>query len=192
MLHARLREIRKEKGMTLQQVAERVKPQGTTAQTIGRLETGMRTLTVDWIEKIAGALGIDPSELFAFPAAGDVVIGGLVAASGAVLDREEGILPLRPAMQAPVAVRIGDGMGQYRAGDIIVCETLTEERIHRADGADCLVTDDEGHRHFGKLIPTRDRSVVTLAPLAPTGTIKHDMRVTAIAAAIALVRTLSH
>ncbi|GAB4575465.1 MAG: hypothetical protein Tsb008_16220 [Rhodothalassiaceae bacterium] len=191
MLHARLREIRKEKGLTLQQVAERVKPNGTTAQTIGRLETGMRSLTVDWIEKIADALGIDPSELFAFPAAGDVVIDGVVTGSGLVIDREEGILPLRPAMQAPVAVRMGAAMGQYREGDIVLFEELPAEKLQRATGSDCLVTDREGRRHFGKLILRGTGSPVVLAPLSPTGAVREDIAVAKIATAVALVRTLS-
>ena len=69
MLHIRLREIRKAKGLTLQQVAERVRPTPTTAQTIGRLETGMRTLSIEWVEKIAAALEVDPAELLALPRA---------------------------------------------------------------------------------------------------------------------------
>jgi len=39
----RIRDIRREKGLTLADVAARCHPQ-TTAQTIGRLETGMRQL----------------------------------------------------------------------------------------------------------------------------------------------------
>ena len=60
MLQSRIREIRKEKGLTLQDVADRA---GTTAQTIGRLETGMRTLSIKWVQRIATALGTDPGEL---------------------------------------------------------------------------------------------------------------------------------
>ena len=55
MIQSRIREIRRAKGMTLQQVADQI---GTTAQTIGRLETGMRTLSIDWVRKIADALGL--------------------------------------------------------------------------------------------------------------------------------------
>lgn len=41
----RIRDIRKQKGLTLADVAERCSPP-TTAQTIGRLETGMRQLSL--------------------------------------------------------------------------------------------------------------------------------------------------
>ncbi len=191
MLHARIREIRKAKGLTLQEVANRIKPNSTTAQTIGRLETGMRTLTIDWIEKIAAALEIDAAELFAFPNAGDVIINGAVNASGTVVDQEEGLLPLRPTTRNPVAVRFTDSMGQYRAGDVVVCERLEPDALHRANGCDCLVKDETGRRHFGKLIPTRERGVIMLAPLSASGSLKTGLRITMAAPAIALMRALS-
>ena len=52
----RIRTIRKEKGMTLADLAAACSPP-TTPQTVGRLETGMRTLSIDWLNRIAGALG---------------------------------------------------------------------------------------------------------------------------------------
>ncbi|WP_161760600.1 MULTISPECIES: helix-turn-helix transcriptional regulator [Iodidimonas] len=192
MMHARLREIRKAKGLTLQDVADRIKPTGTTAQTIGRLETGVRTLTIDWIDKISQALEVDPSDLFAFSQTGNVVIDGTVTASGSVLDREEGLLPLRPTTRDPIAVRFTDNMGQYRAGDVVVCERLTEETMHRAAGCDCLVKDASGRRHFGKVFPTRERDVIMLAPLSASGSIKTSLKITMLAPAVALMRALSH
>ncbi|GEQ99394.1 hypothetical protein JCM17845_00180 [Iodidimonas gelatinilytica] len=192
MLHARLREIRKSKGLTLQDVADRVKPDGTTAQTIGRLETGVRTLTIDWIDKIAGALDVEPADLFAFPHAGDILIDGAVTASGSVLDQEEGLLPLRPTMKNPVAVRFLENMGQYHSGDVVVCEQLTQETLHRAAGCDCLVKDETGRRHFGKLFPTREADTIMLAPITASGSIRASLKVDMVAPAIALMRSLSH
>ncbi|MGZ3196058.1 MAG: helix-turn-helix domain-containing protein, partial [Croceibacterium sp.] len=58
----RIRDVRKEKGMTLAQVGAACDPP-TTAQTIGRLETGMRNLSLDWMNKIAAALGVEPEML---------------------------------------------------------------------------------------------------------------------------------
>ena len=58
----RIRDIRREKGMTLADVAERCSPP-TTAQTIGRLETGTRQLSLTWMNRIAAALGVDPELL---------------------------------------------------------------------------------------------------------------------------------
>ena len=58
----RIRDIRKERGLTLADVAERCSPP-TTAQTIGRLETGMRQLSLTWMNRIAAALGVEPELL---------------------------------------------------------------------------------------------------------------------------------
>ena len=55
----RIRDIRKSKGMTLADLAEACDPP-TTPQTIGRLETGMRNLSLKWMDRIAAALEVDP------------------------------------------------------------------------------------------------------------------------------------
>jgi len=57
----RLRKIRRGKGLSLQDVADRVE---TTPQTIQRLETDNMTLTIKWVERICPALGIEPATLF--------------------------------------------------------------------------------------------------------------------------------
>jgi transcriptional regulator with XRE-family HTH domain len=58
----RIRDIRRQKGMTLADVAARCSPP-TTAQTIGRLETGTRNLSLIWMNRIALALEVDPELL---------------------------------------------------------------------------------------------------------------------------------
>lgn len=58
----RIREVRKAKGLTLEQVGLLCLPP-TTAQTIGRLETGTRTVSVKWLNRIADALGVTSAEL---------------------------------------------------------------------------------------------------------------------------------
>ena len=58
----RIRDIRREKRLTLADVAERCVP-ATTAQTIGRLETGTRNLSLVWMNRIAAALEVDPELL---------------------------------------------------------------------------------------------------------------------------------
>ena len=58
----RIREIRKAKGLTLAQLAAACDPP-TTAQTVGRLETGMRTLSINWMDRLGAALGVDPETL---------------------------------------------------------------------------------------------------------------------------------
>ena len=84
MLHTRIKEIRKAKGLTLQDVAARIKPTPTTPQTIGRLENGKRTLSTVWIERIAEALECQPSDLLALPEAGDLLITGKTTGAGTI------------------------------------------------------------------------------------------------------------
>ena len=58
----RIREVRRARGMTLDDVAKACQPP-TTPQTIGRLETGTRTVSLIWLNRIADALGVDASDL---------------------------------------------------------------------------------------------------------------------------------
>ena len=66
----RLREIRKQRGLTQQQLAEMI---GTSNQQIGHLEVGERRLSAPWIEKLVEALGITAGELFE-PAGGEIAL----------------------------------------------------------------------------------------------------------------------
>lgn len=58
----RIRELRKRAGFTLQQLADKT---GTTNQQISMLERSTRRLSVEWMERIAPALGVMPTELMA-------------------------------------------------------------------------------------------------------------------------------
>ena len=78
----RIRDIRKQKGMTLAEVAAACAPP-TTAQTIGRLETGMRNLSLGWMNKIAAALGVDPELLVKGEAADQPMVVARLTVSGA-------------------------------------------------------------------------------------------------------------
>ena len=62
----RIRDVRKSRGLTLADVAAACVPP-TTAQTIGRLETGMRTVSIDWLERIAAAMDVASSTLVTMP-----------------------------------------------------------------------------------------------------------------------------
>jgi transcriptional regulator with XRE-family HTH domain len=56
----RLRELRKERGLTLQQVGERA---SIDVSTLSRLESGKRRLALDHIPGLAAALGVSTDEL---------------------------------------------------------------------------------------------------------------------------------
>ena len=56
----RIKEWRNERGLSQQALGDLV---GTTGQQVGRLESGERRLSLDWIERFASALGCGPHEL---------------------------------------------------------------------------------------------------------------------------------
>lgn len=57
---AMIRKSRKHRGLTLKQLADAI---GTTPQTMQRLESANMTLSLDWLEAIARALGLEPWQL---------------------------------------------------------------------------------------------------------------------------------
>jgi transcriptional regulator with XRE-family HTH domain len=59
-----LRRLREERGWSRPQLGARLTPP-TSGQQIEKLEKGDRRLTVDWIERVAKALSVDPAELIA-------------------------------------------------------------------------------------------------------------------------------
>jgi transcriptional regulator with XRE-family HTH domain len=58
----RLKTARKAKGLSLERLAERIEP-ATNYQTLQKLESGERPITMEWIERIAAGLGMEPMEL---------------------------------------------------------------------------------------------------------------------------------
>src|SRR3546814_3169357 len=100
-----IREIRKAKGLTLDDVAKRCDPP-TTAQTIGRLETGTRTVSVGWLNRIAKALGVQSADLVRMPDQESIPVAALLNHNGAHA-------PAKPATAIPplaspglIAVRV--------------------------------------------------------------------------------------
>ena len=148
----RIREVRRARGMTLDDVARACDP-ATTPQTIGRLETGTRTVSVDWFNRIAKALAVDAADLV--ETGGDkmdVPVAAIVSASGANAPKRSSIVvPPRPKA-GDIAVTISASTGDYRAGDEVWCETLEPEQFGRALNRDILVPRPAGRFLFGRLI----------------------------------------
>lgn len=59
---ANIKAVREARGLSLEKVAARVRPP-TAYTTISRFEKGERSLTFDWLERIAAALEVDPIDL---------------------------------------------------------------------------------------------------------------------------------
>src|SRR5690242_10607768 len=119
----RIREVRRARGMTLDDVARKCEPP-TTAQTIGRLETGTRTVSVGWLNRIAGALGVDASDLVQLPEREDVPVAALVGGSGANAPRKERVIVPPSPQPGQIAVLVEASVGDYRAGDELWLERL--------------------------------------------------------------------
>ena len=174
----------------MQEVAARIKPHPTTPQTIGRLENGKRTLSTGWIERIAAALECDPAELLALPEGGDLTISGKADGDGEVKSGKFGTLTLRIEGEDAIAFSMGETMGQYRKGDVVVCRRVSQSDFAETAGSDCLVKTDDGSTYFGKLALGGDPHTFTLLPLNASGVVRQNLAAKTIALVSFLVRHL--
>lgn len=159
----RIREVRRARKMTLQDVADRCEPP-TTPQTIGRLETGTRTVSVGWLNRIAKALGVEAADLVRLPEREDLPVAAVLGAEGAHAPRRTGVaLPPRP-QPGLVAVTVSAGIGDYRSGDEIWLERLDPDDFARALNRDVLVPRPAGRFLFGRLIG-REEGKLHILPL---------------------------
>ncbi|WP_315760937.1 helix-turn-helix transcriptional regulator [Sphingomonas sp. Y38-1Y] len=160
-----IREVRRARGLTLDDVARACQPP-TTAQTIGRLETGTRTVSVAWLNRIAAALGVEAADLVRLPERPELPVAALLGGEGArAPQRAEQVVPpvLAPGL---VAVRVTGSIGDYRAGDELWCERLDPARFGRALNRDVLVPRPAGRFVFGRMID-RDGGRLQLLPPGP-------------------------
>lgn len=171
----RIRDIRKAKGMTLADLAAACSPP-TTAQTIGRLETGMRQLSLTWMNRIATALAVEPASLMRAGKAEPARIVAELGPSGpeALATPREALPPTALAQEdgrAPLVLSVTAGIGEHRAGDLVWLRVLEPQGsegglaslLLRAMNRDCLVPRPGGRFAFGRLIES-DGSRVRLLP----------------------------
>lgn len=158
----RIREVRKAKRMTLDDVARACSPP-TTPQTIGRLETGMRTVSIGWLNRIAAALGVSATDLVDHPASEQLEVLALLASDSASAPRKaQVVLPPRPEPKQ-VALLVISSIGDYRSGDEIWCDRLDPDAFGRALNRDVLVPRPGGRFHFGRLL-ARDGGKIHILP----------------------------
>jgi len=164
----RIREVRKARGLTLEDVARRCVPE-TTPQTIGRLETGTRTVSVGWLNRIAKALGVDAQDLVATgEASPELKVAAVLGAAGATPPRKTAIVIPPRATDSQLALTVSSSVGNYRAGDEIWCDVLEPDDFGRALNRDILVPRVAGRFIFGRLI-NRDADKLQVLPLEPGG-----------------------
>ena len=162
----RIRAIRKEKGMTLADLAEACVPP-TTPQTVGRLETGMRTLSTKWMDRLAKALGVEPELLVRGEAAPATQVIAVLGERGPeTLARPRDALP-------PTALGGGGNLmvlaidyphGEYRPGDQLWLREIAPEDAARAVNRDVLVPRKGGRYAFGRLIDRNGDKIGVLPP----------------------------
>ncbi|MCS6987756.1 MAG: helix-turn-helix transcriptional regulator [Sphingomonadaceae bacterium] len=162
---SRLREIRMARGLTLAEVAARCRPP-TTAVTIGRLETGLRRLTLPWLERLARALDCDPVDLLPGPARSSVPVAALLGADGAVAPQQTMSLPPPIPGGTAIGVVVEVTTGDYRAGDVLWLDQLTPDRFAEALNMDVLVPRPLGRFAFGRLVAL-DGGRLHVVPPAP-------------------------
>ena len=162
----RIRAIRKEKGMTLADLAEACDPP-TTPQTVGRIETGMRTLSTKWMDRMAKALGVEPELLVRGEATEATQVVATLGERG-----PEALAKPRDALPPTAMGGAGNLMvlaidyphGEYRPGDQLWLREVDPDDAARAVNRDVLVPRKNGRYAFGRLIDKSGDKIGVLPP----------------------------
>jgi hypothetical protein len=174
--------------MTLDDVARKCDPP-TTPQTIGRLETGTRTVSVGWLNRIAKALGVDAQDLVQAREAAQINVAAIIGPGGAVAPKRSAIVVAPRVDDSQVGVIVAASVGDYRSGDEIWCDTLQPGNYALALNRDVLVPRPAGRFLFGRLI-NRDDEKLQILPLEAGGRQQVVANPPWIAVASKLVRSL--
>jgi transcriptional regulator with XRE-family HTH domain len=163
----RIREVRRARGMTLDDVARACSP-STTPQTIGRLETGTRTVSVGWLNRIARALGVEAQDLVEGGGTGELKVAAALGPGGANAPKRAAVVVPPRVEDGQIAIIVTGGVGDYRAGDEIWCDALQPGLYGQALNRDVLVPRPAGRFLFGRLI-NRDADKLQILPLETGG-----------------------
>jgi transcriptional regulator with XRE-family HTH domain len=184
----RIREVRRARGLTLDDVARRCEPP-TTPQTIGRLETGTRTVSVGWLNRIARALGVEAQNLVEGAESADLKVAAILGPGGAMAPRRAAIVVPPRVGDGQIAVIVGASVGDYRSGDELWCDTLGPENYAQALNRDVLVPRPAGRFMFGRLF-NRDEEKLQILPLGSGGRQQVVANPPWLGVAVRLVRSL--
>ncbi len=184
----RIREVRRARGMTLDDVAQKCDPP-TTPQTIGRLETGTRTVSVSWLNRIAKALGVDAQDLVQAGESAQINVAAVLGPGGAIAPKRAAIVVPPRIDDGQVGITVAASIGDYRSGDEIWCDILQPNDYAQALNRDILVPRPAGRFLFGRLI-NRDEEKLQILPLEAGGRQQIVANPPWIAVASKLVRSL--
>lgn len=163
----RIREVRRARGLTLDQVAQRCEPP-TTPQTVGRLETGTRTVSVSWLNRLAKALGVEARDLVDRGESAELKVAAILGSDGVSSPKHSTIIVAPKIDDGQIAVLVSGSVGDYRSGDEIWCDTLHPGDFAVALNRDVLVPRPGGRFLFGRLI-NRDEEKLQILPLEARG-----------------------
>ena len=159
----RIREVRRARGMTLDDVAKACTPP-TTPQTVGRLETGTRTVSIGWLNRIAAALGVEAGDLVDNPDKAELPVVAVLGTAGVAAPRRTAIVVPPKAGSGSVAMTVSASVGDYRVGDEIWCRQLGAADFGTALNRDVLVPRPAGRFLFGRLIGREGDKLHLLPP----------------------------
>ena len=167
-MSTRIREFRKLRGMTLQLLAQQV---GTTAQTIQRLETDNMTVSLDWLERIAGVFGLPAAALLVSDGTPGVAIVGELDAGGDVVPAKKAgaalTLSLVVPAPHPLAVRVAAPFGAFEPGTYLVAGKIEIEPDTSIDPSDCVIGFTGGRMLVRRLSVTEGE--IAMQPLEVRG-----------------------
>ncbi len=170
-MQTRIRHYRKLRGLTLQQLADKVE---TTPQTISRLETGNMTVSIDWLERFAGVFDVQVRDLISGTQGREIDLMGTLAGDGAALTATEADLPgfaVDIPADRPVAVWLSGRVGPYEAGDLLIGNRLERADLAAAHAQDCLVP-GENNTLYLRRVAREDSGLFTLMPLDAGGDVR--------------------
>ena len=156
----RLRELRKALGLTLNDVASAA---GTSNQQLGMLERGERRLTVEWMQKLAPVLGVEPRDLLPdggktrlIPVVGFVGAGAQIFSiddheKGAGLEEVDAPIPGLPHSTVAVRVRGRSMEPAFYPSDLIFYDRQESGDLIHLIGKECIVRLGDG-RTFIKIL----------------------------------------
>lgn len=155
-MKTRIRYYRKLRRLTQADLAARI---GTTAATVSRLETSDMKVSMTWLQRLAGVFDVQISALIdepqvqgRVPCLGQIGRGGEFSAASV----DEDIVTLEAPARDPIALRIGENLGPYCAGDVVIVDRMAPEHILRALGRDCFVEISGEASGFGRFASTDD------------------------------------
>ena len=165
--------LRKERGWSMQRLAEACDPPATASQ-INKIEKGAQRVTVDWLERLAHAFEVPLSTLLGAEVPMARLVGHVSAGDGSIAYENLWEAPEEieapPGHQGEAAVRVrGDRMQpRYADGDILFFSRKAGLDIANCLHRDCIVRLSTGETLLKRLEEGSKMGCFTLRPLNPT------------------------